>query len=151
MTVSASGIVHFNANGEATFLTIPEWEREKILFSKLKKIKFFKQYFLWKAFSNWKTRMKSARIFKTRETLNSELFILDQELCKHISFTSIAKQLLSIRSTALAIANMDIVKMSSDIARNLEQFTTEQKEHRKILKTELSRSCSEIKEKLAES
>ena len=131
MTVSASGIVHFNSNNEATFLTIPEWEREKILFQKLKQIKFFKQYFIWKSFSAWKTKMKRTRIFKTSETLSNELFILDQEL---------SKPLLSIRETALYISNMDIVKMSSDIARSLDQFITEQKDHRKKLKENLNRS-----------
>lgn len=142
MTVSASGIVHFNSNGEASFLTIPEWEREKILFQKLKKIKFFKQYFIWKSFSAWKSKMKRTRIFKTSETLANELFFLDQEL---------SKPLLNIRTTALSIANMDIVKMSSDIARNLDQFNEEQRDHRKMLKHELNRSCSEIKEKLQDS
>ena len=142
MTVSASGIVHFNSNNEATFLTIPEWEREKILFQKLKTIKFFKQYFIWKSFSAWKTKMKRTRIFKTSETLSNELFILDQEL---------SQPLLTIRETALYISNMDIVKMSSDISRNLDQFITEQKDHRKKLKENLNRSCSEIKEKLEES
>jgi dynein heavy chain, axonemal len=142
MTVSASGIVHFNSNNEATFLTIPEWEREKNLFQKLKKIKFFKQYFIWKAFSQWKTKMKSARIFKTSETLANELFILDQEL---------SKPLLSIRSNALSISNMDIVKITSDIARNLEQFISEQRDHRKKLKHELTKSCAEIKDKLEDS
>jgi dynein heavy chain len=142
MTVSASGIVHFSLNGELTFLTIPEWEREKILFQKLKKIKFFKQYFIWKSFSAWKTKMKRTRIFKTSEFLSNESFILDQEL---------ANPLLNIRGTALSIANMDIIKMSSDIARNLSQFTNEQRDHRRILKNELNRSCSDIKDKLEDS
>ena len=142
MTVSASGIVHFNSINEATFLTIPEWEREKNLFQKLKQIKFFKQYFIWKSFSAWKTRMKSARIFKTSETLANELFILDQEL---------SKPLLAIRSNALVISNMEIVKITSDIARNIDQFTSEQRDHRKKLKSELTRSCAGIKEKLEDS
>jgi hypothetical protein len=35
MTVSSNGIVHF-INGETTFLTIPEWEREMRLYKKIK-------------------------------------------------------------------------------------------------------------------
>jgi len=40
MTVSGNGIVHY-INGETTFLTIPEWEREMRLFQKIEKINFF--------------------------------------------------------------------------------------------------------------
>jgi dynein heavy chain len=142
MTVSASGIVHFNSNGEATFLTIPEWEREKILFQKLKKIKFFKQYFKWKAFSAWKTLMRRTMIFQTSETLSRELFILDKEL---------AQPLLDIRSTTLMISNMEIVKMTADIPRRLDMFVDEQNDHRRILKNELNKSTKDIKERLMDS
>lgn len=40
MTISARGMVHF-IKGEATFLSIPEWEREMRLYKKIKKIPFF--------------------------------------------------------------------------------------------------------------
>ena len=125
MTVSASGIVHFNVNNEATFLTIPEWEREKILYTKLKGIRFFRQYFIWKSFSAWKTLMRNNQISHTSETLSRELFILDKEL---------SQPLLNIRTSTLMIAEMDIVKMTSDFPRSLEQFISEQREHRRILK-----------------
>lgn len=142
MTVSASGIVHFNVNNEATFLTIPEWEREKILFQKVKKIKFFKQYSTWKSFSAWKTLMRRTMISQTSETLKRELFILDKEL---------AQPLLDIRSTTLMISNMDIVKMTTDVPRSLDMFVGEQKDHRNILKHELNKSTVEIKNKLMDS
>ena len=142
MTVSASGIVHFNVNGEATFLTIPEWEREKILFQKVKKIKFFRQYFKWKSFSAWKTLMKRTMIFQTSETLSRELFILDKEL---------SQPLLDIRTTALMISSMDIIKMTTDVPRSLEMFVDEQKNHRNILKNQLNRSTVDIKAKLMDS
>lgn len=125
MTVSASGIVHFNINNEATFLTIPEWEREKILYTKLKRIRFFRQYFIWKSFSAWKTLMRNNQISHTSETLSRELFILDKEL---------SQPLLGIRTSTLMIAEMDIVKMTSDFPRSLEQFISEQREHRRVLK-----------------
>lgn len=63
-------------------MTIPEWEREARLFSKIKKISFFENYRTWKTFSAWKTLMRRTMIFKTSDFLNRELFILDSELAR---------------------------------------------------------------------
>jgi hypothetical protein len=40
MTVSQRGVVHF-IKGEATFMSIPEWEREQRIFKSIQGIKFF--------------------------------------------------------------------------------------------------------------
>ena len=125
MTVNVSESVHFNVNNEATFLTIPEWEREKILYTKLKGVRFFRQYFILKSFSAWKTLMRNNKISDTSETLSRELFILDKEL---------SQPLLNIHTSTLMKAEMVIVKMISDFLRSLEQFISEQREHRRILK-----------------
>lgn len=81
MTVSQRGIVHF-IKGEATFLSIPEWEREQRIYREIQNIPFFQKYRTWKTFSAWKTLMRRTMIFKTSDFLNRELFILDSELSK---------------------------------------------------------------------
>lgn len=112
MTVSNRGIIHF-LGGEGNFMTIPEWEREARLFSKIKKIRFFDNYRTWKTFSAWKTLMRRTMIFKTSDFLNRELFILDTEL---------AKPMLDIRKQTFDIQKMYMTQMTTDRPRNREEF-----------------------------
>ena len=109
MTVSANGIVHF-VNGDTTFLTIPEWEREMRLYRSIKRKPFFQKYKKWKTFSEWKKIMRDTMILKRQDFLNRELFLLDGEL---------AKPMINIRSISLKITKMDIMKMNSDTPRTL--------------------------------
>ena len=142
MTVSASGIVHFNVNNEATFLTIPEWEREKILYTKLNGIRFFRQYFIWKSFSVWKNLMRNNQISHTSETLSRELLILDKEL---------SQPLLNICTSTLMIAEMDIVKMTSDFHEILNNLFQNKESIDEFLNNELNKNWNGIKDKLIDS
>jgi len=112
MTVSSRGIAHF-IKGDATFLTIPEWEREKRIFKKIKDIPFFEKYRTWKTFSQWKTLMRRTMIFKTSDFLNRELFILDSEL---------SKPLLDIRLKTFNIQKMAVVQLATDRPRNMLEY-----------------------------
>ena len=112
LTISARGIVHF-VKGEATFMSIPEWEREARLFSKITNISFFKKYRTWKSFSAWKTLMRRTMLFKTSDFLYRELFMLDPEL-----------QLMEVRRKSLSL-KLDMVKMGCDRPRTLDDFVQE--------------------------
>ncbi len=104
MTVSSNGIVHY-ISGETTFLTIPEWEREMRLYSKIKKIKFFKKYCMWKTFSSWKTLVWRKMIMDTSDFLNKELFLLDDQL---------SKPLLEVWKVTQEIQRMDMLKIKQE-------------------------------------
>ena len=112
MTVSQRGIVHF-IKGEATFLSIPEWEREQRIYREIQNIPFFQKYRTWKTFSAWKTLMRRTMIFKTSDFLNRELFILDSEL---------SKPLLDIRMKTFNIQKMQMVSMTTERPRDLREF-----------------------------
>lgn len=104
MTVSGNGIVHY-INGETTFLTIPEWEREMRLFQKIKKINFFQKYTSWKTFSSWKTLVRRKMIMDTSDFLNKELFLLDDQL---------SRPLLEVRKVTQEIQKMDMLKIKQE-------------------------------------
>jgi dynein heavy chain len=70
MTISARGITHF-VGGEATFMTIEEWEREARMFHQLLEISFFKMYKKWKSFSLWKKLMRRSNMKKYSDELNA--------------------------------------------------------------------------------
>jgi hypothetical protein len=112
MTVSQRGVVHF-IKGEATFMSIPEWEREQRIYKSIQGIKFFQKYRTWKTFSQWKTLMRRTMIFKISDFLNRELFILDSEL---------SKPLLDIRMKTFNIQKMEMVSMYTDKPRNMQEF-----------------------------
>ena len=57
MPISSRGITHF-VEGEGTFLTLDEWEREFTLYDRLRKIRFFAKYKIWKNFLLWKRLMR---------------------------------------------------------------------------------------------
>ena len=48
-TMSGKGVTHF-FDGELDFLTLGGFEREYLLFSKIMRLRMFRQFRLWKAF-----------------------------------------------------------------------------------------------------
>ncbi len=141
MTVSSRGIAHF-IKGEATFMSIPEWEREQRIFKKIKDIQFFQKYRTWKTFSQWKTLMRRTMIFKTSDFLNRELFILDSEL---------SKPLLDIRLKTFVIQKMAVVQLATDRPKDLKDFFEAQDKTRTNVSQNLKKIEGEIKNLLIDS
>ena len=79
MTISSRGITHF-VDGEGTFLTLDEWEREYTLYQKLRKIEFFSKYKIWKNFLLWKRLMRREKMKEYSMNLGKDLFMLDLHL-----------------------------------------------------------------------
>jgi hypothetical protein len=79
MTISSRGIVH-TVDGDETFITLDEWEREYKIFNKLKYIKFFNHYKLWKNFMLWRKLRRRTNFKKKRNYLEKNLFLIDEKL-----------------------------------------------------------------------
>lgn len=79
MTISSRGIVH-TIDSEETFITLDEWEREYKIYSKLKRIKFFEHYRLWKNFMLWRKLRRRTNFKKKRAFLENNLFLVDNKL-----------------------------------------------------------------------
>lgn len=113
MTISSRGIVH-TVDGDETFVSLDEWEREFKIFSKLKHIKFFKHYKLWKNFMLWRKLKRRTNFKKKRNYLENNLFLIDEKL---------GHPLLEIREDCVEMqqrANM--LDLKSGVARSIEVF-----------------------------
>ena len=53
-TISATGITHIMQDGSTCTISLDEWVHQSSSFAALKKLKFFRQYLLWKPFKVWK-------------------------------------------------------------------------------------------------
>lgn len=53
-TMSANGITHIMANGSTEHIPIDRWSTESSMFSSIRKLKLFAQFFFWKPFRIWK-------------------------------------------------------------------------------------------------
>jgi hypothetical protein len=73
------GVTHF-CKGDLIFTPLEQWEVEQELYGGLQQIPFFKKYAKWKMYLVWKRAMIRQRILHCSNTLNNNLFILDDTL-----------------------------------------------------------------------
>ena len=62
---------------ETEFVTLDRWEQEYHYFQTLIKIKTFKLFRKWKAFSVWRKNVRTNRIHNCTKALNENLFIVN--------------------------------------------------------------------------
>ena len=67
-------------DGDGTFKTLDEWEREYTLYQKLRQIDFFEKYKIWKNFLLWKRLMRREKMKEYSMNLGKDLFMLDAHL-----------------------------------------------------------------------
>lgn len=53
-TMSANGVTHVQSNGNTEHVSLDKWSKESLLFSTIRKLKLFSQFFYWKPFRIWK-------------------------------------------------------------------------------------------------
>lgn len=113
MTISSRGIVH-TVDGDETFVSLDEWEREYKIFSKLKDIKFFKHYKLWKNFMLWRKLRRRTNFKKKKNYLETHLFLIDEKL---------GQPLLDIREDCVEIQQRaNLIDLKSGTAKQLGEF-----------------------------
>ena len=73
-TLSCSGITHF-LGSSSDFTPLEQWEREYLLFGRMRKIPFFSKYRAWKNFTVWKKNVKAAKIATASGGITGNLFL----------------------------------------------------------------------------
>ncbi len=53
-TMSAEGVVHVTPGSPSEFISLSQWMRESTLFNVLTRIRFFRNYLIYKAFREWR-------------------------------------------------------------------------------------------------
>ncbi|OHS99158.1 Dynein heavy chain family protein [Tritrichomonas foetus] len=53
-TMSANGVTHVISSGNTEHISLDRWSKESMLFSTIRKLKMFAQFFYWKPFRIWK-------------------------------------------------------------------------------------------------
>ncbi|CAG9317056.1 unnamed protein product [Blepharisma stoltei] len=140
-TISSRGITHFS-HGDISFLTLEEWEREYLMYQKLKKIAFFKQYKLWKDFSLWKNMRRRIMMRERAQFLEQELFILDNKL---------RESFFEVRYQCYRISKFDMIDLRFDLVRSIKEFVEDQEIRRERRRMELEDIEKNIKENVRES
>ena len=74
-TMAAAGITH-HLEGEKSFYTLAEFEKEFFLFLTFRRFKMFRHYKTWCNFSIWKIRVAERKRFRAQEALSHKLLLL---------------------------------------------------------------------------
>eukprot|EP00210_Caulerpa_lentillifera_P003766 g3598.t1 len=75
-TLSSRGIAHYETSN-SQFTDLERWKQEARSFYKLKNIKLFKDFILWKIFKIWKKSIRKNKIQTAKSRLEDQLFVLD--------------------------------------------------------------------------
>ncbi|KAK7201222.1 dynein heavy chain [Novymonas esmeraldas] len=73
--LSATGIVHVRPSRPAEVMTLADWMKEASLFNILRKIPFFKNFLLYKAFLRLQMKLRERRYAATRRSLLRDLLV----------------------------------------------------------------------------
>ncbi|XP_066588945.1 dynein axonemal heavy chain 6 [Prorops nasuta] len=79
LTISANGVTQYNKS-EMIFTPLETWEREYIYYLKLKQIKIFIKYSMWKPFNVWRKYVVCKKYTGAKQQLGKTLFILHPTL-----------------------------------------------------------------------
>jgi hypothetical protein len=115
-TLSRAGITHFR-NSDSDFTSLDRWEREFILFHRIKTISFFKKYKQWKSFTVWKRAIKASKFKESSEAVQKKLFSFNAPL---------RKALLGIRAACVEVGNERLFAMQAGSTITLETFLQRQ-------------------------
>jgi dynein heavy chain len=111
-TISKEGVTHYNQK-QSQFTSLQQFEREFHLFGQISRIRFFRQYRLWKTFSTWKRGLRFGKIAESRKLISSSLFIFVPPL---------RDALLKLRSLCLSIGDEGMLDIKDSETYVLEEF-----------------------------
>ena len=74
-TISATGVMRIRKGEQSEFLALPDWIREKMLFSLLRSIPFFKTFPMAKTFRAWKSYVRKKLFNRVRSKVEERLFL----------------------------------------------------------------------------
>jgi hypothetical protein len=135
-TMSATGVVKIGP-GAATkteFTSLGDWVREKTVFGILRKMRFFRHYLVYKAFTFWRNQVRRKLYNKVRAHLNSKLFLAKP---------TFVGALLEVRAHVHELSQIGMVALSPGHLYTLEEFSDAQQQQRVQKATPALEACVE--------
>lgn len=120
-TVSKNGIVRYSSK-ECEYEELNEFMSDLTVFNKLKKMKIFKEYLLWKSMLVWKLGVKQRKYMKYKESLTKSYFMLEDRFQKRMPYiTDRCAELSNIKMLNLDINSVldinEFVKIQEEIVQ----------------------------------
>ncbi|KAL3689708.1 hypothetical protein R1sor_016017 [Riccia sorocarpa] len=122
---SFDGVVHVEPQighrKNASFTPLEEWMREKYVFSLLRRISFFGNYYLQKSFNIWKRHIGQRHFSRVRDALVQKLFVAKPAFLTAISqiYTHVEK-----------LSELAMLNLTANRLYNYEEFANLQTEQR---------------------
>ncbi|TPX36228.1 hypothetical protein SmJEL517_g01545 [Synchytrium microbalum] len=91
-TISAAGVTFLDGHGHAEFVNLNRWLHEYASFHAIRKIPFFSQYLVRKAFTSWRRTVLHAKVSAARTRVARNLFL---------THSTLQTALLTIRSSCI--------------------------------------------------
>ncbi|CAH1788943.1 unnamed protein product, partial [Owenia fusiformis] len=112
-TMSIKGVTRMRNDDETEFCQLDRWELEYKYFKRLVKIKAFRLFRKWKAFSVWRKNVVTNKAKKCKKALNENLFIVNP---------SLRPALLNVREMCFRISDMGLCKVEKGHTYTLTEF-----------------------------
>ncbi|XP_055873384.1 dynein axonemal heavy chain 6-like isoform X2 [Biomphalaria glabrata] len=113
LTISQKGVTRMRKDDETEFILLDHWEQEVYYFEKLRKIKTFALFRIWKAFSVWYKNVRTSKIKSCKKSLDENLFIVNP---------SLRPALLNVREMCHRISEMGLCQIDKDHTYTLTEF-----------------------------
>ncbi|KAL0481562.1 hypothetical protein AKO1_012332, partial [Acrasis kona] len=121
-TMSSNGVVHMQPGQPTEFISLSDWMKESTMFNVLRRIKFFKQFLIYKSFRLWYKISRYLKYTKKRAKLARGFFLAK---------SAFAPSLMLLHSLSYDLQNIPIMDYSN-LKRecDIESFREAQKEKR---------------------
>ncbi|XP_041935143.1 dynein heavy chain 6, axonemal [Alosa sapidissima] len=135
-TISQHGVT-YNCNGEVDFMPLERWEYEYRCYRRLQRIPTFVRFRRWRAFSVWRTNVRSKKIDQCKRALQENLFIVNE---------SLRPALIDIREMCYRISDMGLCRIEANRTYSLKDFQDEQYKQLKEVASRLGEFRELVKE-----
>ena len=133
-TLSTTGITHFLGTS-SDFTPLAQWEREYLLFNKMRRKKFFAQYRMWKNFKAWLRNSKSGVHGRAAKALTENLFIF---------IPSLRDALLEIKKRCYEVSMMRLFSYKQGQTYTLQEFIDYQQGNQETLTIDLNHFSEDV-------
>jgi dynein heavy chain, axonemal len=81
--ISSTGVVHIRPGHPSEVVSLSDWMKETAMFNVLRRVRFFKNYLIYKAFIQWKNNIRLKLFNDTRRRLCKKFFLSKSTFAGH--------------------------------------------------------------------
>ena len=111
--ISVFGVLYVKPVGESELISLGQWYREAVVFKTISKIKYFRNYLVFKAFSRWKKNVKFLKFLKIRKEVK------DRHL---LDVPNMMNAILKVKSLLTEMQNVTLFPKDVESCYTLNQF-----------------------------